>query len=85
MPTRLPPPNRAFEKDVVPFGRLPLEEVHSIAMVGSAVTILEGFQRFIALTAPDELMVVSHIYDHSARIRSYELTAQIGPELAGGS
>ena len=38
-----------------------------------------------SLTAPDELMVVSHIFDHSARVRSYELTAQIGPQLAGGS
>ena len=85
MPTRLPPPNRAFEKDVVPFGTIALEEVHSIAMVGSTSTILEGFRRFIALTAPDELMVVSHIFDHSARVRSYELTAQIGPQLAGGS
>jgi len=85
MPTRLPPPNRAFERDVVPFGTVALEEVHSIAMVGSASTILEGFQRFIALTTPDELMVVSHIYDHGARIRSYELTAQIGPELMGGA
>jgi luciferase family oxidoreductase group 1 len=85
MPTRLPPPNRAFEKEVVPFGAVTLEEVHSIAMVGSASTVLEGFRRFIALTAPDELMVVSHIFDHSARVRSYELTAQIGPQLAGGS
>jgi len=85
MPTRLPPPNRAFEKDVVPFGTIALEEVHSIAMVGSTSTILEGFRRFIALTAPDELMVVSHIFDHAARVRSYELTAEIGPQLAGGS
>src|SRR6202035_4946444 len=41
MPTRLPPPNREFEKEIVPFGRLPLEEVNSIAMVGSASTVLE--------------------------------------------
>ena len=85
MPSRLPPPNRAFEKEVVPFGAVALEEVHSIAMVGSASTVLEGCRRFIALTAPDELMVVSHIFDHAARVRSYELTAEIGPQLAGGS
>src|SRR4051812_25379261 len=39
MPTTLPPPNREFEKDVVSFGSLPLEEVNSIAMVGSASTV----------------------------------------------
>ncbi len=70
MPTKLPPPNRDFEKDVESVGTLPLEELNSIAMVGSASTVLEGFRRFIALTAPDELMIVSHIYDHAARIRS---------------
>ena len=78
MPTKLPPPNRAFEKDVVTFGRLPLEAVTSIAMVGSASTVLEGFRRFIALTAPDELMIVSHIYDHGARVRSFEIASQAG-------
>jgi hypothetical protein len=26
---------------------------------------------------PDELIVVSHIYDHAARLRSYEITAEI--------
>jgi luciferase family oxidoreductase group 1 len=80
-PTTLPPPNRAFEQDVVPFGAVPLEEVTSIAMVGSASTVLDGFRRFIALTTPDELMVVSHIYDHGARIRSLEIAIQAGAAL----
>ena len=44
--------------------------------------MLEGFRRFIALTSPDELMVVSHIYDHGARIRSFEIAAQAGASLA---
>ena len=51
-------------------------------MVGSVSTVVEGFQRFIALTAPDELMVVSHIYDHDARIRSFEIVAEAGTALA---
>jgi luciferase family oxidoreductase group 1 len=78
MPTKLPPPNRAFEREVVQFGSVPLQEINSIAMVGSASTVLEGFRRFIALTAPDELMVVSHIYDHGSRVRSFEIVAQVG-------
>jgi luciferase family oxidoreductase group 1 len=82
MPTTLPPPSRAFEKDVVTFGEAPLEEVNSIAMVGSPATVLEGLKRFIALTASDELIVVSHIYDHGARIRSFEITAEAGAALA---
>jgi luciferase family oxidoreductase group 1 len=81
MPTKLPPPNREFEKEVVQFGRVPMEDLNSIAMVGSASTVLEGFRRFIAMTAPEELMVVSHIYDHGARIRSFEIVAQVGAAL----
>ena len=81
MPATLPPPNRAFETEILPFGTLPLEEVTSIAMVGSASTVLDGFRRFIALTAPDELMVASHIYDHSARVRSFEIAVQAGAAL----
>ena len=84
MPSRLPPPNRAFERDVVPFGTVPLEEVHTIAMVGSVSTVRQGFERFIALTAPDELMVVSHIYDQSARLRSYEIAAAEMTESPSG-
>ena len=81
MPTKLPPPNREFEKEIVQFGSTPLEEVNSIAMVGSASTVLEGFRRFIALTSPDELMVVSHIYDHGSRVRSFEIVAEVGAAL----
>ena len=61
-PTTLPPPNRAFEQDVVPFGAVPLEDVTSIAMVGSPCTVLDGFRRFVALTTANELMVVSHAH-----------------------
>jgi luciferase family oxidoreductase group 1 len=81
MPTKLPPPNRDFEKDVAAVGTLPLEEINSIAMIGSASTVLDGVRRFIALTAPDELMIVSHIYDHGARIRSFEIVGEVGAAL----
>ena len=69
MPTTLPPPNPVFERDVVPFGRIPLEEATSIAMVGSPATVHDEIRRFVAQTTPDELIVVSHIYDHHARVR----------------
>ena len=50
MPTTLPPPNRDFEKDVVPFGRVPLEEVTSISMVGAPPTVHDGIRRFAEQT-----------------------------------
>ena len=75
MPTTLPPPNPEFEKDVVPFGQVPLEEITSVSIVGSAGTVREGLRQFTEQTGADELMIVSHIYDHRARVRSYEIVA----------
>jgi luciferase family oxidoreductase group 1 len=76
-PTTLPPPNRAFERDVLPFGAIPINELTSIAIIGSDTTVTDGLRRFIALTAADELIVVSHIYDHAARVRSLERLAAV--------
>jgi luciferase family oxidoreductase group 1 len=81
MPTTLPPPSREYERDVVTFGQIPLAEVTSIAMVGSPATVTTGLQAFIAQTRPDELIVVSHIYDHAARLRSYEIAAAVRDRL----
>ena len=77
MPTALPPPNREFEKDVVPFGAIRLEEIQSVSIVGSPATVRDDLRDFISRTTPDELIVVSHIYDHAARLRSHELAASV--------
>ncbi len=75
MPTTLPPPNREFEKEVTPFRGTPLQQLQSVSIVGSATTVTDDLTDFVARTQADELIVVSHIYDHAARLRSYELTA----------
>ena len=72
-PIPLPPPSRAFEKEIVPFGQIPLAEVTSVAMIGSVTTVREGLRTFIAQTGADELMVVTQIFDPVARMRSFDL------------
>jgi luciferase family oxidoreductase group 1 len=47
------------------------------AFVGSADTVRRGLERFIEATGVDEVMVASAIYDHRARLRSYEILADI--------
>ena len=76
MPTTLPPPNREYERDVVPFGATPLEELQSVSFVGSEATVRAGLTAFVDRTGADEVMVVGHIYDHAARLRSYEIAAR---------
>jgi len=45
--------------------------------VGSPDTVERGVLRFIELTQPDEIITTAHIYDHAARLRSFELLAEI--------
>ena len=47
------------------------------SFVGSPETVEAGLKEFIAKTGVDELMVASAIYDHGARLRSYELLAEL--------
>jgi luciferase family oxidoreductase group 1 len=77
MPITLPPPARDFERDVVPFGTIPLQEVQSISMVGSAETVRRGLESFIDQTRPNEIIIASQIFDHAARLRSYELVSRL--------
>ena len=72
-PIPLPPPSREWEKDVVSFDATRLEDLHSISMVGSADTVERGLRAFVERMQPDELIVVSHIYDHGARLRSFQI------------
>jgi luciferase family oxidoreductase group 1 len=74
-PIRLPPPSREWEKDVVSFDPAKLESLSSLSMVGAPSTVRAGLEAVTARLQPDELIVVSHIYHHEARLRSYELTA----------
>jgi alkanesulfonate monooxygenase SsuD/methylene tetrahydromethanopterin reductase-like flavin-dependent oxidoreductase (luciferase family) len=51
-------------------------------VIGSADTVRAGLAAFIARTAAQELIVSSAIYDHRARLRSYEMTAEVRATLA---
>jgi luciferase family oxidoreductase group 1 len=47
------------------------------SFVGSGETVRRELQEFLALTRADELMIVTSLYDHAARMRSYEIVAEI--------
>ena len=46
------------------------------SITGSKETVTTGIERLVAETCADELMIVSDVYDHGARLRSHELIAQ---------
>ena len=43
------------------------------SFVGLGETVRAGLERFVEETGVDELIVASAIYDHAARLRSYEI------------
>lgn len=50
------------------------------SFVGSPETVRSGLeQQFAGTTGVEELMVVTSIYDHAKRVRSYELLAELSP------
>src|SRR3954452_5322622 len=76
-PGRLPPPAAGFEERLGPAERAMIAQALSSAAVGAPDTVQRGLEEFIALTGADELIITSQIFDHAARLRSYELTAAI--------
>jgi luciferase family oxidoreductase group 1 len=74
-PTQLPPPSKEWEPDrAVPMN--PVQRPR-VSFVGSADTVAREMRDFIERTGADELIFVSHIHDHAARLRSYEIAAGI--------
>ncbi|MGI4879983.1 MAG: LLM class flavin-dependent oxidoreductase [Janthinobacterium lividum] len=48
------------------------------SIVGSVDTVRAGIDALVAETGADELMIVSDVYDHHDRLRSFELIAEAG-------
>lgn len=52
------------------------------AMVGSPDTVQRGLTSFLEQTQADELMITAQIFDHTARLRSFEIASQVRQTLA---
>ena len=61
--------------------RAGVEHALAYAAVGSRETVSHRLRAFIAETGADELIVTSQIYDHSARLRSFEIVSEVRDAL----
>lgn len=76
-PTQLPPPKAGFA-EALPFQSCAvLRQVLSCSAIGSPATARRQVGEFLERTRADELIVTSQIYDSVARIRSFELLAEV--------
>jgi luciferase family oxidoreductase group 1 len=75
-PGRLPPPVENYRRRVGPSENALLDSVLSCAAIGTRDGVRAGLQAFADRTGVDEVIVASGIYDHAARLRSYEIAAE---------
>ncbi|MER8825251.1 LLM class flavin-dependent oxidoreductase [Mesorhizobium sp. M0938] len=78
---RLPPPVEGYERDLDPMAKTMLSQALSCAVVGAPETVRQGIDAFVQRTGADELMVTAQIYDHAARVRSFEILADVHKSL----
>jgi alkanesulfonate monooxygenase SsuD/methylene tetrahydromethanopterin reductase-like flavin-dependent oxidoreductase (luciferase family) len=81
----LPPPIDDIEQYWSASEKMQAGGMLACSFVGSAETVRRGLGRFIEQTGADELMVVSAIYDQAARLRSYEILAEVQAGMAQAS
>ncbi|WP_298013347.1 LLM class flavin-dependent oxidoreductase [uncultured Castellaniella sp.] len=74
-PGRLPRPVDGYLDSLPPNARDLLDHILSCAAVGSPDAVAAQMRSFIARTGADELMITCNMYDHAARLRSYEIVS----------
>lgn len=75
-PGKLPPPRPGYLDTLGPQERAMLAGVLSATAIGSPETVRRELQAFVARTEADELMVTAQVFDHAARLRSFEIAAE---------
>ena len=76
-PSTLQPPVPGYEDALGGAERALLAQVLSCSAIGSPQTVQRELKGFIARTGADEIIVASMIFDHGARLRSYEIAAAV--------
>jgi luciferase family oxidoreductase group 1 len=77
MPRQLPPPVDDIDCHCTPAEKAMIDQALARSIAGSKETVRRGIEAFIAEIQPDELMIAANIYDHAARLRSFEIAAGV--------
>jgi luciferase family oxidoreductase group 1 len=72
-PSKLKPPVRDYLQQLSPAEQSILEQTLSCSAIGSPKTVQTQLQEFINRTQADELMITSQVFEHAARLKSFEI------------
>ncbi len=75
--TKMQPPVKNMDDIWSETEKYAVLQMLSCSFIGSAENVSERLEQFISATGINELMISAHIYDHQARIRSYEMISEL--------
>src|SRR5882757_4880305 len=76
-PRRLQAPSRDFEQSVSAAELVSAKQAMRYSCSGTKEMIAAKLREFVEQTQADEIMIASPMFDHDARLRSYEIVAEI--------
>jgi len=81
-PGPLPPPVDSMEDRWSPMERAGVEQALAYSAIGTPDIVQRRLEAIIVETGADELMLTGQIYDHGARLRSFEIAAEVRNRIA---
>ncbi|MFY9240129.1 MAG: LLM class flavin-dependent oxidoreductase [Roseovarius sp.] len=82
-PGPLPHPTHALDQEIPPALQYQVEMALSCSATGSRATIKTQLGAILDAFQPDEVMVTGMIHDHAARVRSFQIAADVVTDLRG--
>ena len=76
-PGLVQPPVADINAVSTPEERIGVDRALACAVVGEPATVARGIAAFVERHRPDELMLTANVFDHAARLRSFELAADV--------
>ena len=76
-PSQIQPPVETMEGIWNPFEKESILNQLKSTIIGNPQEVKEKLQAFLEETGADEMIINSTIYDHKARLRSYEIVAEV--------
>ncbi|HMF60036.1 MAG TPA: MsnO8 family LLM class oxidoreductase, partial [Vicinamibacterales bacterium] len=80
-PGRLQPPVDSMEGRWTPLEQAGIDHAMAYSAVGSPATVAARLTALIDATCADELILTSQVYDHKARLRTFEIVAEVRNQL----
>jgi luciferase family oxidoreductase group 1 len=83
-PAEIPAPVEGMEGRWSAPERAQVERMTRYSVVGSAETVRRGLEKILAETGADEIIATASMFDHRARLRSFEIAAGVFREISAG-